>query len=58
MKCRCPYCSTRLQVKNTDVALCPYCAAMFQPSRNRPLPSWIWGVLVFLAINAVLRLFY
>lgn len=59
MTCRCPYCSTRLQVSSGNtVACCPYCATSFEPARNRPFPTWIWGVLTFLAVNALLRLFY
>jgi hypothetical protein len=53
MRVHCPHCNAKLmQAKNTDGPnFCYSCQKLFYVPEDRPVPSWILGVLVILVVN-------
>ena len=57
MRCHCPHCAEVVrQVRNREGPnFCPNCRQLFDPPREEKVPSWVYGVLVFLVANLQLQ---
>jgi len=56
MRFPCPHCNQYLvQNKNREGPnFCPHCGKLFYLPEEQKVPSWIYGVLVFLPANSQL----
>ncbi len=53
MRTNCPHCQALVvQAKNRDGPnFCPKCCCLFELPEGQIMPTWIYGVLVFLTVN-------
>ncbi|MBN1396193.1 MAG: hypothetical protein JW959_14315 [Pirellulales bacterium] len=53
MRTSCPHCQALVvQARNRDGPnFCPNCHRLFEIEEDHQVPSWIYGVLLFLTIN-------